>query len=40
MKPIAKATVPVILGVLAAGILMYQFREIELIDRARRGYDM
>lgn len=40
VAPIAKATVPVVLGVIVAGILMSQFRDVGIIDAARTGYDM
>lgn len=40
LKPVAKATVPVVLGVMVAGFLMYQFRDVGVIAQARAGYDM
>ncbi len=40
VAPIAKATVPVVLGVLVAGMIMYHGRQIELIAQARAGYDV
>ena len=40
VAPIAKATVPVVLGVMVAGFLMYQFRDVGVIAQARAGYDM
>lgn len=40
MKPaaIAKATVPVVLGVLIAGLIMNAMSDVELIDNAKTGY--
>lgn len=37
---LTKATVPVVLGVLIAGFIMYQGRDISLIAQARAGYDV
>lgn len=36
--PIAKATVPVVLGVMVAGFLMSQFRDVGVVDVVRDGY--
>lgn len=37
-KNIGMAALPVILGVLAAGVIMRQFRDIELIAQASDGF--
>lgn len=31
--------VPVMLGVLLAGWVMYQFRDVDIINQARNGFD-
>lgn len=40
MGKFAKATLPVVAGVMVAGWLMYALRDVALIDTARRGYDV
>lgn len=40
VAPIAKATVPVVLGVMFAGLIMYHGRGIEIVAQARAGYDV
>lgn len=40
VAPIAKATVPVVIGVMVAGFLMFQFRDLSIVAQARAGYDM
>lgn len=37
---LVKATLPVILGVLAAGFIMNKFYDIELIEACSDGFDM
>lgn len=39
-KADVKAVAVVTVGVMVAGFLMYQFRDIGLIRAARSGYDM
>lgn len=41
VAPIAKASVPVVLGVLAAGLIMYHGARngVTLLAQARAGYD-
>lgn len=40
VAPIAKATVPVVLGVMIAGFLMFHARDVGVVDQARRGFDV
>jgi hypothetical protein len=37
-KPILKASVPVVLGVLIAGMIMHNFRDVGVIAQSRAGY--
>lgn len=40
IAPIAKASLPVVLGVIGAGLIMYHGRDIRLLAQARAGYDV
>ena len=39
-KSAVKQTAVVALGVMLAGVIMYQFRDVGVINMARSGYDM
>lgn len=40
LAPLAKSTVPVVLGVMIAGYVMYQLRDVSVVAQARAGYDV
>lgn len=40
MMGIAKASVPVVVGVILAGLVMYYGKDLPVIGDARNGYDV
>lgn len=39
MNAILKPTIPVVLGVILAGLIMYYGRDLPLLGDARKGFD-